>query len=85
MAFAEARLVALITRAAEKNYSAAVWMLEHRYPERWGKQNVNTENLDEIEKENEKEINMKENEKAIMKEVLRKRASMPIEEESSPT
>jgi transposase len=85
MAFAEARLVALITRAAEKNWSAAVWILEHKYPERWGKQNVKTENLDEIEKEIENEVHMSEDMKVLIKKALGIIASMPIEEESSPT
>jgi hypothetical protein len=85
MVFAEARLVALITRAAEKNWSEAVWMLERKYPERWGKQNVKTENLDEIENEIENEVHISEDMEVIIKEVLRKRASMPIKEESSST
>ena len=80
LAFAEARLVALITRAAEKNWSAAVWMLERRYHERWGKQNVKTENLDEMVSEKENEVHMSEDMKVIIKEVLNKRASMPIAE-----
>jgi len=70
MAYAEARLVALVTRAAEKNWSAAVWILEHKYPERWGKQNVKTENLDEIENEIENEVHMSEDMKVLIKEAL---------------
>jgi hypothetical protein len=32
----EERLVALVAQAATKNWRAAAWILERRYPERWG-------------------------------------------------
>jgi hypothetical protein len=37
VAEAEARDVALIARAAEKNWQAAAWRLERRAPARWGR------------------------------------------------
>jgi hypothetical protein len=35
-ATSEERLVALVAQAATKNWRAAAWILERRYPERWG-------------------------------------------------
>jgi Helix-turn-helix domain of resolvase len=35
---AEARLVALVTRAAQGDWQAAAWWLERHYPERWSPQ-----------------------------------------------
>ncbi len=34
---AETRYVTIIAQAAEENWQAAAWMLERKYPERWGK------------------------------------------------
>lgn len=34
---AESRYVTIIAQAAEENWQAAAWMLERKYPERWGK------------------------------------------------
>ena len=35
-ATSEPRLLALVAREAPTNWRAAAWMLERRYPERWG-------------------------------------------------
>jgi hypothetical protein len=32
----EERLVALVAQAAAKNWRVAAWLLERRFPERWG-------------------------------------------------
>jgi hypothetical protein len=37
MAHAEAREVARIVKAAEREWQAAAWRLERRYPQRWGR------------------------------------------------
>jgi len=34
---AESRYVTIIAQAAEENWQAAAWMLERKYPERWGR------------------------------------------------
>lgn len=34
---AESRYVTIIAQAAEKEWQAAAWWLERKYPERWGK------------------------------------------------
>ena len=36
-AFAEARHVANLSKAAEKHWGAAAWILERRFSERWGR------------------------------------------------
>jgi hypothetical protein len=33
----ETRLVAYVASAASKNWRAAAWILERRYPDRWGR------------------------------------------------
>jgi hypothetical protein len=33
----ETRLVAYVASAAAKNWRASAWLLERRYPERWGR------------------------------------------------
>lgn len=73
MAFAEARDVAIIARAAEKDWRAAVWMLERRYPERWGKPGAKGRKSDfknEMPQQIEKENEIREEDKPILKEAL---------------
>lgn len=39
-AIGEQRCVALITKAARRNWTAAAWMLERKHPERWGRREM---------------------------------------------
>jgi hypothetical protein len=39
-AFAETENVAVIKQAAEKEWTAAAWLLERQYPERWGRRDA---------------------------------------------
>jgi transposase len=39
-AWSEARDVAIISKHSEKNWRAAAWKLERKYPTRWGKKKV---------------------------------------------
>jgi hypothetical protein len=39
-AILEIELVGIVSRAAEKDWRAARWLLERRFPERWGPQRV---------------------------------------------
>ncbi|MGB9937068.1 MAG: hypothetical protein ACPK7O_05060 [Methanobacterium sp.] len=40
LSWSQARDVAIISKAAEKDWRAAAWKLERRYPEKWGKKKV---------------------------------------------
>lgn len=43
-AISEARAVAIISKAAEKYWKAGAWMLERKYPEKWGKSRTKMRN-----------------------------------------
>ena len=42
-AWSEARDVAIISKASEKNWQAAAWKLERKYPNSWGRQKLEIE------------------------------------------
>ena len=80
MAFSEARLVTLIAKSAEKDWRAAVWMLERRQPERWGKPEVKNETPQKLESE----VKIDKEDKIIIKELLDLIAGGHGRRESSP-
>jgi transposase-like protein len=65
-AWSEARLVAMINKHAEKIWQAAAWMLERKYPERWGR----NRKVSKPAKEEPKFTKMSPEEKEIFKRVL---------------
>ena len=48
LAEAEVRDVAIIAKAAEEQWQAAAWRLERKFPDRWGRKNLNIEHSGEI-------------------------------------
>ena len=48
LAEAEVRDVAIIAKAAEDQWQAAAWRLERKFPDRWGRRNLNIEHSGEI-------------------------------------
>ena len=52
LAEAEVRDVAIIAKAAEDQWQAAAWRLERKFPDRWGKRNVEIEHKGQVEVKN---------------------------------
>lgn len=48
LAEAEVRDVAIIAKASEEQWQAAAWRLERKFPDRWGRRNLNIEHSGEI-------------------------------------
>ena len=76
MAWSEARLVAIIAKHSEDNWRSAAWMLESRYPERWGKNVHKDFDLDIYELDDD-HIAISKEEYAGLKKVLYWVASQP--------
>lgn len=49
LAEAEVRDVAIIAKAAEEQWQAAAWRLERKFPEKWGKRQIEIEHKGQVE------------------------------------
>lgn len=65
-AWAEARFVSIISKSAEKNWTAGAWWLERKYPERWSRDRK----VPTPEKDEPKPVELTPEEEEIIKRVL---------------
>ena len=83
-AWAEARLVALISKQAEKTWQAAAWLLERKHPSKWRRNRKEEQKPEEISSDIS---HIDKADKEIVKKVLDEMAKRKLDKklESGPT
>jgi hypothetical protein len=78
-AWAEARLVALISKKAEKTWQAAAWLLERKHPSKWSRNRKEEQKPEEISSDTS---HIDPADREIVKKVLDEMAKRKVDENS---